>query len=123
MEYYVLVRDDEYKVETTQDGGDPLYGNDSWNLKAGPFPSWEAADASVISGVEKPMTVIEWVDASVILPPRHRTVLVVSDSGGQMHYCVYATYDKTSGWTDPVYDEPVEFVTYWANAPDLPKRA
>ena len=45
MNYYLLKRDDEYQIIycTTYD---PLYGYGSWNLEAGPFNTWEEAEAA-----------------------------------------------------------------------------
>lgn len=42
-EYYVLVRDMEYRIIATIPGNDPLYGNGSWNLFSGPYNSYDEA--------------------------------------------------------------------------------
>lgn len=42
-EYYVLARGEETKIVSVVKGGDPLYGNGSWDLKSGPHPSWDSA--------------------------------------------------------------------------------
>lgn len=45
-EYYILQRDENFRVVSVTPGNDPLYGNGSWNIHSGPFNSWdEAVDA------------------------------------------------------------------------------
>ena len=49
--FYVLKRDSETKIVAICDGNDPLYGEGSWDLAGGPYPSWTAAENAA---VEKP---------------------------------------------------------------------
>ena len=54
--YYVLSRWDtpgemEYQIVSAQEQN-PLYGHGSWDLFAGPFTSWENAEAAVPKEVE-----------------------------------------------------------------------
>jgi hypothetical protein len=46
IEYWLLTRDDEFVIETCVKGGDILYGNGSWSIEAGPFSSWDEAEAA-----------------------------------------------------------------------------
>jgi len=45
VEFYVLERDGGYIIVSTTN--DPLYGNGSYNLHGGPYPTWDAAAAAV----------------------------------------------------------------------------
>lgn len=45
--YWILKRDDEYKVVSTVGDQNPLYGEGSWNLYAGPFSSIEEAEEKI----------------------------------------------------------------------------
>ena len=53
LEYYVLIRDDDTTIRSIVKGLDPLYGYGSWDLFAGPFPTWD--DASNLG--------LPWLDA------------------------------------------------------------
>lgn len=43
MLFFVLARDEDRQVVSCVPGADPLYGNGSWNVMAGPFNSWDEA--------------------------------------------------------------------------------
>jgi hypothetical protein len=43
LDWYLIKRDESYQVVSVLPGSDPLYGNGSWNLVAGPFSSEKEA--------------------------------------------------------------------------------
>lgn len=47
MKFYILQRDNEYMVVSVNGDNDPLYGNGSWNIYAGPFASAEDAENNI----------------------------------------------------------------------------
>jgi hypothetical protein len=51
LEYYLLKRIStdgiEYQIVSVTPGNDPLYGNGSWDMCAGPFTTWDDAANAV----------------------------------------------------------------------------